>query len=105
MEDNCESLGSELPSGKAGNFSLASSFSFFVAHHMSTIEGGMVCTDDDSLAEMLKIVRANGWDRNLNEHQKKKWRERFDIQSAFQASYTFYDLGYNFLENNDLTYK
>ncbi|MCC6309189.1 MAG: DegT/DnrJ/EryC1/StrS aminotransferase family protein [Chitinophagaceae bacterium] len=95
LEDNCESLGSELPSGKAGNFSLASSFSFFVAHHMSTIEGGMVCTDDDSLAEMLKIVRANGWDRNLNEHQKKKWRERFDIQSAFQASYTFYDLGYN----------
>ena len=95
LEDNCESLGSELSSGKAGNFSLASSFSFFVAHHMSTIEGGMVCTDDDAFAEMLKIVRANGWDRNLTDDQKIKWRERFNIQSAFQASYTFYDLGYN----------
>ena len=58
LEDNCESLGSELPAGKAGNFGLASTFSFFVAHHMSTVEGGMVCTDDDRLAEMLPIVRA-----------------------------------------------
>lgn len=96
LEDNCESLGSELATGKAGNFSLASSFSFFVAHHMSTIEGGMVCTDDELFYEMLKIVRANGWDRNLDDSQKKKWRSAFDIRSAFQASYTFYDLGYNF---------
>jgi len=61
LEDNCESLGTELPAGKAGNFSLAASFSFFVAHHMSTIEGGMICTDDQDLGEMLRIVRANGW--------------------------------------------
>lgn len=95
LEDNCESLGSELADGKAGNFSLASSFSFFVAHHMSTIEGGMVCTDDDDLCEMLKIVRANGWDRNLTEEQQKKWRSKFNIGSSFEANYTFYDLGYN----------
>ncbi|HBE01002.1 MAG TPA: DegT/DnrJ/EryC1/StrS aminotransferase [Spirochaetia bacterium] len=96
LEDNCESLGTELPEGKAGNFSAASTFSFFVAHHMSTIEGGMVCTDDDEIAEMLKIVRANGWDRNLSSDQQHKWRKKFAINSEFQGKYTFYDLGFNF---------
>lgn len=96
IEDNCESLGSELPSGKAGNFGIASTFSFFVAHHMSTIEGGMVCTDDKELAEMLRIVRANGWDRNLDANQQHKIRQKFKITSEFDAKYTFYDLGYNF---------
>ena len=96
IEDNCESLGTELHTGKAGNFSIASSFSFFVAHHMSTIEGGMVCTDDTDLAQMLRIVRANGWDRNLTAVQQLKWRKNFNIQSEFDAKYTFYDLGYNF---------
>ncbi|TSJ40302.1 aminotransferase class I/II-fold pyridoxal phosphate-dependent enzyme [Mucilaginibacter corticis] len=96
LEDNCESLGTELPEGKAGNFSLGSTFSFFVAHHMSTIEGGMICTDDEDLAEMLKIVRANGWDRNLSSAQQFKWRKKFNIDSEFQAKYTFYDLGFNF---------
>lgn len=96
IEDNCESLGTELPEGKAGNFGIGASFSFFVAHHMSTIEGGMVCTNDDDFAEMLRIVRANGWDRNLLPEQQQKWRAKFGIQSEFQAKYTFYDLGYNF---------
>ncbi|MDA2909708.1 aminotransferase class I/II-fold pyridoxal phosphate-dependent enzyme [Nitrospiraceae bacterium AH_259_D15_M11_P09] len=95
IEDNCEALGTELPSGKAGNFGLASSFSFFVAHHMSTVEGGMVCTDDDELAAMLRIVRANGWDRNLTSLQQLKWRNKFKVMSEFEAKYTFYDLGYN----------
>ena len=95
LEDNCESLGTELAGGKAGNFSLGSTFSFFVAHHMSTIEGGMVCTDDGDLAEMLRIVRANGWDRNLTASQQQKWRKRHGISSEFDAKYTFYDLGYN----------
>jgi CDP-6-deoxy-D-xylo-4-hexulose-3-dehydrase len=95
IEDNCESLGSELPSGKAGNFGMASTFSFFVAHHMSTIEGGMVCTEDIELAEMLRIVRANGWDRNLDANQQYKIRKKFQIKNEFDAKYTFYDLGYN----------
>ncbi len=96
LEDNCESLGTELADGKAGNFGLGSSFSFFVAHHMSTIEGGMICTDDDDFAEMLRIVRANGWDRNLTAKQQFKWRKKYNINSEFEAKYTFYDLGFNF---------
>src|SRR3989344_7540664 len=95
IEDNCESLGTELPEGKAGNFGLGSSFSFFVAHHMSTIEGGMVCTNDHDFAEMLRIVRANGWDRNLHPDRQKHWRDKHGIKSEFHAKYTFYDLGFN----------
>ena len=96
LEDNCEALGTELNEGKAGNFGDASTFSFFVAHHMSTIEGGMICTSDDELAEMLKIVRANGWDRNLTSVQQHKWRKKYNVGSEFDAKYTFYDLGFNF---------
>jgi CDP-6-deoxy-D-xylo-4-hexulose-3-dehydrase len=95
IEDNCESLGTILPSGRTGTFGLGASFSFFVAHHMSTIEGGMVCTSDQEFAEMLRIVRANGWDRNLSAQQQHKWRKKFGINSEFEAKYTFYDLGFN----------
>lgn len=96
LEDNCEALGTELTAGKTGTFGLGASFSFFVAHHMSTIEGGMICTNDEELAEMLRIVRANGWDRNLTAPQQLKWRKKYAIKSEFEAKYTFYDLGFNF---------
>lgn len=95
IEDNCESLGSELSSEKAGNFGLASTFSFYIAHHMSTIEGGMVCTDDNELSQMLRIVRANGWDRNLQPDQQSLLRKKYNINNELDAKYTFYDLGYN----------
>jgi CDP-4-dehydro-6-deoxyglucose reductase, E1 len=112
IEDNCESLGTETPAGKTGNFGAAATFSFYVAHHMSTIEGGMVCTDDDELAEMLRIVRANGWDRNLKSSQQLKWRSQYGVKGEFEAKYAFYDLGYNlrpteitgFLGNRQLQY-
>lgn len=95
FEDNCESLGTELPEGKTGNFGLASSFSFFVSHHMSTIEGGMAITNDDKFAEMLRITRANGWDRNLEPEQQERWRKEYNIESEFYSKYTFFDLGFN----------
>jgi len=96
IEDNCEALGTELKAGKAGNFGAMASFSFYISHHISTIEGGMVCTNDKKLAEMLRIVRAFGWDRNLDIDQQRRWRKKYNILSEFQAKYTFYDLGYNF---------
>lgn len=95
LEDNCESLGTIYKGKKLGNFGLASTFSFYVGHHLSTIEGGMVCTDDPEIAEMLKIVRAHGWDRNLKPQEQKKLRKNNRIKSDFYAAYTFYDLGYN----------
>lgn len=95
IEDNCESLGSKVDGDFTGNFGVGSTFSFFVAHHMSTIEGGMLVTNDDELAEMLVIVRANGWDRNLSAITQKKYRQNHQIKSEFDAKYTFYDLAYN----------
>jgi len=95
IEDNCEALGTRLPSGRTGSFGAMASFSFFVAHHMSTIEGGMVCTDDPELAEMLRIVRANGWDRNLSVDQQKRLRKTHGVVTELEAKYTFYDLAYN----------
>ena len=95
IEDNCESLGTTLPGGRTGNFGQAATFSFFVAHHMSTIEGGCACTDDDELDEMLCITRANGWDRNLQFSAQRRLREKHGVKSEFEAKYTFYDLGFN----------
>lgn len=94
LEDNCESLGSVFNGQLLGNFGLASTFSFFVGHHISAIEGGMVCTDDQDLADELVMCRAHGWDRNLPVNLQSKLRAQNDI-SDFYAKYTFYDLAYN----------
>lgn len=95
IEDNCEALGSVYKGKKLGNFGLASTFSFYVGHHMSTIEGGAICTDDVDLATQLRIVRAHGWDRNLSEKRQIKIRSKHRVNSTFYSRYTFYDLGYN----------
>ncbi len=103
LEDNCESLGTELYDidswglidvKKAGNFGLASTFSFFVAHHLSTIEGGMICTDDEELYEMLLMVRSNGWDRDSSVEIRVNNKVKYNIDH-FKDKYTFYDLGFN----------
>ena len=112
IEDNCESLGTVYKGRKLGNFGLASTFSFYVGHHLSTVEGGAVLTDDFELSNMLRIVRAHGWDRNLTRVEQDKIRNRYKINSAFYSRYTFYDLGYNlrpteingFIGNEQLKY-
>jgi len=95
VEDNCESLGTVYKGKKLGNFGLASTFSFYVGHHMSTIEGGAVCTDNKDLDTMLQFVRAHGWDRNLTEDRQLKIRIKNHVNETFYSRYTFYDLGYN----------
>jgi CDP-6-deoxy-D-xylo-4-hexulose-3-dehydrase len=95
VEDNCESLGTVYKGKKLGNYGLASTFSFYVGHHMSTIEGGAVCTDDEEVANMLSLVRAHGWDRNLAQEQQEQIRNKHQVNSTFYSRYTFYDLGYN----------
>ncbi|MBT7703788.1 DegT/DnrJ/EryC1/StrS aminotransferase family protein [Candidatus Peregrinibacteria bacterium] len=94
FEDNCESLGSKVGGELLGNFGVASTFSTFVGHHLSTIEGGFVCTDDEELYEMLLMIRAHGWDRNLSSKKQKQLREKHGIND-FYARYTFYELAYN----------
>lgn len=95
VEDNCESLGTVYQGQKLGNFGVASTFSFYVGHHVSTVEGGAICTDDVELAHMLRIVRAHGWDRNLTQDQQQAIRDKYQVNSSFYSRYTFYDLGYN----------
>jgi CDP-6-deoxy-D-xylo-4-hexulose-3-dehydrase len=94
IEDNCESLGTEYKNKKLGNFGIASTCSSFVGHHLSTIEGGTISTDDEELSNMFKIVRAHGWNRNLDSDLKVKMRKDNSI-SNFYDTYTFYDLAYN----------
>ena len=94
FEDNCESLGSKVGKRLLGNFGQASTFSFFVGHHMSTVEGGMICTDDKALYDALTMGRAHGWDRNLNPQEQKKLRDKYGVDE-FYARYTFYDLAFN----------
>ena len=96
VEDNCESLGSVYQGKKLGNYGLASTCSFYVGHHLSTIEGGAIVTDNAQLATMLRLVRAHGWDRNLTFSGQEKIRKKFSINSSFYSRYVFYDLGYNF---------
>ncbi|MCK5177798.1 MAG: aminotransferase class V-fold PLP-dependent enzyme [Candidatus Aenigmarchaeota archaeon] len=94
IEDNCESLGSEYKNKKLGNFGLASTFSFFVGHHLSTIEGGMICTDEKELYNDLLMIRAHGWSRNLADNKKEELKKEHNVDD-FYDHYTFYDLSYN----------
>ena len=111
LEDNCESLGSVLKGKKLGNFGLASTTSFFVGHHLSTIEGGSVLTNDKELHDMLMITRAHGWSRNIDSNLQTELLKKHKVD-IFYNKYSFYELGYNlrpteingFLGNNQLAY-
>lgn len=94
LEDNCEALGSVYRGKRLGNFSYASTFSFFVGHHLSTIEGGGVCTDDPKLSDMLRMVRAHGWDRSIPASVQSKLRRTHGV-NTFYSRFTFYEIGYN----------
>jgi CDP-6-deoxy-D-xylo-4-hexulose-3-dehydrase len=92
MEDNCESLGAEFRNKKAGTFGLLGSFSFFFSHHMCTMEGGAVCTDDEELYHILLCLRAHGWTRNLPKVNRVTGIKSDD---EFEESYRFILPGYN----------
>ena len=65
MEDNCESMGAKFNGKMAGTFGVMGSFSSFFSHHISTMEGGLIVTDDEELFQILLSLRAHGWTRNL----------------------------------------
>lgn len=99
IEDNCESVGSKFDNKKLGNFGLMSSFSTFFGHHFSTIEGGIITTNDKRIFNILKMLRSHGWDRDLEFKEKKKLRKFWKIND-FDALYTFYYSGYNLRSTN-----
>ena len=65
IEDNCESMDAELNGRKTGTFGHVNTFSFFFSHHISTMEGGIVLTNDLELAHLVRSLRAHGWTRDL----------------------------------------
>lgn len=91
IEDNCESLDAELAGKKAGTFGQLSTFSSFFSHHISTMEGGMVTTDDRELFELIKSMRAHGWARDLPP-DSVIFEKRDD---DFHEAYRFILPGYN----------
>jgi len=72
IEDVCESHGATMGGRKLGTFGLMSNFSFYYAHHLSTIEGGMVCTDDDDLYETVRMLRSHGMTREAKSSSLKQ---------------------------------
>ena len=65
VEDNCESMGAEFSNKKTGTFGVMGTFSTFFSHHISTMEGGIIATDDKELYQILLSLRAHGWTRDL----------------------------------------
>ena len=100
IEDTCEALGSTYGTKKLGTQGLASSFSFYYGHHISTIEGGMLTLDDKKLYNVLMSIRSHGWGRDLENNERKKLEKRFNIDKV-RSLYSFYYSGFN-LRSTDL---
>ena len=94
IEDVCESMGSEFQCKKLGTFGDVSVFSLYYGHHLSTIEGGFVCTNNEALHRVIHSMRSHGWDRDWPEEHRSKMRAEHGVDE-FQAMYTFYYPGMN----------
>ena len=91
LEDNCESMGAEIDGKSTGTVGLMGTFSFFFSHHISTMEGGMVLTNNEEIYHIARSLRAHGWIRDLPDDNPlfKKVGEKF------KDSFTFILPGYN----------
>jgi CDP-6-deoxy-D-xylo-4-hexulose-3-dehydrase len=90
IEDCCEAMGAFYDGKSVGSFGDVGNFSFFFSHHISTLEGGISVTNNFELTETLRILRAHGWSREADEHQK--YVEKYpDIDPRF----IFINQGYN----------
>jgi len=92
IEDNCESLGAKFNNKYTGTFGIMGSFSTFYSHHISTMEGGMIVTDNEELFHILLSLRAHGWTRNLPEVNYLTGTKDSD---PFVESFRFVLPGYN----------
>lgn len=92
IEDNCESMGASYQGKKTGTFGVMGSFSTFFSHHISTMEGGLIVTDDEELYHILLSLRAHGWTRNLPKYNHVCGEKSDD---PFEESWRFVLPGYN----------
>ena len=91
LEDDCESMGAEYKGKQTGTFGVMGTFSTFFSHHMATMEGGVVTTDDEELYHILLSLRAHGWTRNLPKENKVSNKS----DDWFEESFRFVLPGYN----------
>ena len=94
LEDNCESLGSKTNKGRLGTIGLASSHSFYYGHHISTIEGGMISTNDKKFYNLSLSIRSHGWARDVQKKFRLNLEKKFKIDE-FKSLFTFYYSGFN----------
>tara|TARA_A100001015_G_scaffold304327_1_gene395352 strand:- start:902 stop:2053 length:1152 start_codon:yes stop_codon:yes gene_type:complete len=94
IEDTCESLGSEHKKKKLGTFGFCSFFSYYFGHHISTIEGGMVSTNNRDFYNCLVSIRSHGWSRNMEKNYENKLMKKYKIDK-FSSKFTFYYRGFN----------
>ena len=94
IEDVCESHGATHNGLKVGGFGLISNFSFFYAHHMSTIEGGMICTNDDDIYQQARMLRSHGMVREANDETIKEvyYKDNPDLNPDFIFSFPAYNV-------------
>lgn len=94
IEDVCESNGATFKGKKLGTFGLVSNFSFYFAHHMSTIEGGMVCTNNETIYQTIRMLRSHGMVREANnDNIKQKYiNEHPDLSPDFIFAYPAYNV-------------
>ncbi len=92
LEDNCESMGATFADKQAGTFGIMGTFSSFFSHHIATMEGGCIITDDEELYHILLCIRAHGWTRNLPKFNKVSGMKNED---PFEESFRFLLPGYN----------
>jgi len=94
IEDVCESHGATHGGKRLGSFGWMSNFSFYYAHHMSTIEGGMVCTDDDRVYQQLRMLRGHGMVRESTDAaERTRWRESHpDLNPDFIFAHAAYNV-------------
>jgi CDP-6-deoxy-D-xylo-4-hexulose-3-dehydrase len=91
MEDNCESMGAEFKGKQTGTFGLVGTFSTFFSHHMATMEGGLIVTDDEEMYHVMVCLRAHGWTRHLPKENKISNKS----DNWFEESFRFLLPGYN----------
>jgi len=94
IEDVCESHGATYKGRKIGTFGWASNFSFYYAHHMTTIEGGMISTNDSDLYEVLRIMRSHGMVReSTNLNLKLQYTEKYpNLNPDFIFAYASHNM-------------
>lgn len=100
LEDVCESMGSKYNDKYLGSFGFASFFSMYFGHHLSTIEGGFINTNDEDFYHTLLMMRSHGWDRDLPTSKQNELRLKYKV-SNFDSLYNFYIPGFN-LRSTDL---